>query len=157
MTKRMSVVLPRRNTRSNLLSFTGQMTVEFVVCFPVLLVVALIAVNSILFFSECASFDRDFRNSVCAYASSPGHNQTVESSCEKIRESVVSNCLKEGIDITVTSSGVEGGLVEFSGELAFSPTLFGMGNLTSVFGVQFPKLTHSKHLVVDVYKPGVVL
>lgn len=28
----------------------GQMTIEFVVCFPVMLVVALIAVNTLLFF-----------------------------------------------------------------------------------------------------------
>ena len=51
----------------------GQMTVEFMVAFPCMIIVALIATNALLFFSECASFDRAFRQSVCTYAASPGH------------------------------------------------------------------------------------
>ena len=39
----------------------GQMTIEFALLFPVMLMIALIACNSILFLSECASFDRIFR------------------------------------------------------------------------------------------------
>lgn len=55
--------------------FSGQMTVEFVVAFPAMMAIALIAVNAVLFFSDCASFDRLFRNSVCAYAASPAYEQ----------------------------------------------------------------------------------
>ena len=40
----------------------GQMTVELAVVFPALLAVAVIAVNALLFFSECAAFDRVARD-----------------------------------------------------------------------------------------------
>ena len=49
----------------------GQMTVEFVVAFPVLIAVAVVAVNACLFFSECAAFDmvaRDGGAHVCYVA-----------------------------------------------------------------------------------------
>ena len=38
----------------------GQMTVEFVVAFPAMLAIAFVAVNAILFFSDCAAFDRGY-------------------------------------------------------------------------------------------------
>ena len=49
----------------------GQMTIEFALLFPVMLMIALIACNSILFLSECASFDRIFRESVCVFPTTP--------------------------------------------------------------------------------------
>lgn len=48
----------------------GQMTIEFVVAFPAALIIGLIVINALLFFSECASFDRSFRSLVCTYAPS---------------------------------------------------------------------------------------
>ena len=42
---------------------SGQMTVEFAVAFPVFVIVAVIAVNALLFFSDCAAFDRLARES----------------------------------------------------------------------------------------------
>ena len=47
---------------------SGQMTIEFVVAFPAMIAVAFVAINAVLFFSDCASFDRVFRNAVCTYA-----------------------------------------------------------------------------------------
>lgn len=46
----------------------GQMTVELAVVFPALLAVAVIAVNALLFFSECAAFDRVAREAVRLHA-----------------------------------------------------------------------------------------
>ena len=43
---------------------SGQMTIEFVVAFPAMIAVAFVAINAVLFFSDCASFDRVFRNAV---------------------------------------------------------------------------------------------
>ena len=48
----------------------GQMTIEFVIAFPVALIIGFTAINAMLFFSECAAFDRLFRSSVYTYASS---------------------------------------------------------------------------------------
>ena len=36
----------------------GQMTIEFVIAFPAMIAVAFVAINAVLFFSDCASFDR---------------------------------------------------------------------------------------------------
>ncbi len=135
----------------------GQMTVEFVVCFPVMLVVALIAINALLFFGECASFDRTFRDASCAYVTSPGFGQTIDNSCAKIKSSVEGACNTDYVEVEVSSSGVEGGLVTLTGTLSFAPTLFGAGSIHSVFGVSFPRMTHQSQIVVDCYKPGVVI
>lgn len=135
----------------------GQMTIEFVVVFPVALVIALIAVNVVLFFSECAEFDRSFRSAVCTYAPSPAYGQDVDQSRAYITNVLRQEFAAENIQIEVTSKGVSGGSVEFEGELVFAPTLFGSGTLSGAFGVSFPKLSHSESLVVDVYEPGVFL
>lgn len=141
----------RRNAQS------GQMTVEFVAMFPVALVIALIAVNAALFFSECASFDREFRSAVCAQAISPGYGRSVEQSCAVIEGQLAEAYSEEHLAVSVSSEGTAGGMVKFTGELAFFPTLFGKGALTGAFGVSFPPLRHTTALSVDVYKPGVIL
>ena len=135
-------------------SNAGQMTIEFVVAFPVALVIALVA---LLFFSECAAFDRSFRSLVCTYAPSPAYEQDVGQSCAQVSSALQSEFNSENVGIEVSSSGASGGLVEFRGVLRFSPTLFGKGSLSGVFGVSFPPLTHQESIVVDVYKPGVFL
>lgn len=63
----------------------GQMTIEFVVAFPAMIAVAFVAINAVLFFSDCASFDRVFRNAVCTYAASPAYEQGTGESCGLIQ------------------------------------------------------------------------
>lgn len=135
----------------------GQMTVEFVVVFPVLIVIALIGVNVTLFFSDCAAFDRVFRQAVCTYAVSPGYGQTLVQSEDHIEAALDPVMSGEHLEVEVSSSGASGGLVTFKGELNFHPTLFGKGSITSIFGVTFPPMTHHCELTVDTYKPGVVI
>lgn len=133
------------------------MTVEFVVMFPVAIVLALTCVNAVLFFSECAQFDRLFRTSVCTQAASPAYSQTTQESCGLIQADLAPSFSAENLEVQVTSSGAQDGLVSFTGELSFAPTLFGHGRLQGAFGVEFPKLTHRQQLTVDVYRPGVFL
>ena len=45
----------------------------------------------------------------------------------------------------------------FTATIEFSPTLFGLGLKSSVFGVSLPHLEHAVSLTVDPYKPGVLL
>lgn len=137
--------------------FSGQMTIEFVIAFPAALIIGLIAVNAVLFFSECAAFDRSFRSLVCTYAASPAYEQGTDQSCASISESLQSEFSADHIEVEVNSRGVSGELVVFEGTLKFSPTLFGKGSLSGVFGVSFPPLSHSESLTVDVYKAGVFL
>lgn len=135
----------------------GQMTVEFVAMFPVAIVVGLIAVNAVLFFSECASFDRVFRSSVCALAASPSYGQGVDESCARVQAELSETFDADHLEVAVASSGTAGSTVTFTGTLLFSPTLFGHGSLTGAFGVSFPSLVHEESIAVDVYKPGVIL
>ena len=58
----------------------GQMTVELAAAFPVLIIVAVIAVNALAFFSECAAFDNVFRDAVRVHATSPAAGQGIEQS-----------------------------------------------------------------------------
>ncbi len=137
--------------------YSGQLTVEFVVIFPVALVVALVAVNATLFFSECAAFDRIFNTSVTSLAVSSGYGQSVSQSCSAIQQALQEEANSQWCDVAVTSSGAQGGLVTFKAKLLFTPTLFGSGALSGAFGVSFPKLTHQSSMTVEVYKPGVVI
>lgn len=137
--------------------YSGQMTVEFVVAFPAMIAVALVAVNAILFFSECAAFDCAFRSAVCTYAASPAYEQGVSQSCVLVESAVRESIQSENTELSVSSSGAEGGMVTFSGELRFAPTLFGKGKLTGAFGVSFPSLTHEEKIAVSAYKPGLVM
>lgn len=136
---------------------SGQMTIEFVVAFPAMIAVALVAVNAILFFSDCAAFDRIFRSSVCAYAASPAYEQGVDQSCALVESALGETMARENLQFQVFSSGHEGDTVVFSGQLRFEPTLFGKGSLSSVFGVSLPALSHEERIAVSAYKPGVVM
>ena len=66
----------------------GQMTVELAVVFPALLAVAVIAVNALLFFSECAAFDRVAREAVRVHTASPAYGQGLEQSCAQVAKTV---------------------------------------------------------------------
>lgn len=138
-------------------SRSGQMTVEFVVMFSAALAIALIAVNATLFFSECAVFDRAFRNAVCTYAASPAAGQSVGESCVLVSAAVEEACDADNLSVFVEASGTAGSIVEFRGSLRFAPTLFGAGSLSGAFGVSFPELSHEEAISVCVYKPGVIV
>ena len=125
----------------------GQMTVELAVVFPVLLAVAVIAVNALLFFSECAAFDRVAREAVRVHAASPAYGQGLEQSCAQVAQT--------GTRVAV--EGTADGHARFTATIEFSPTLFGLGLKSSVFGVALPRLEHAVSLTVDPYKPGMLL
>ena len=57
-------MMRRRSTR-------GQMTVQLAVAMPVLIIVAVIAVNALAFFAECAVFDRVAHEAVRVHAAAP--------------------------------------------------------------------------------------
>lgn len=136
---------------------TGQMTVELAVAFPVLIIVAVIAVNALLFFSECGAFDNAFREAVRVHATSPSYGQGIEQSRAQV-ESALTTSFDQSFEAAhVSVEGVAGGYARFSATLEFSPTLFGLGLKSSVFGVALPSLTHTVSFTVDCYKPGVLL
>ena len=125
----------------------GQMTVEFVVAFPVVVVVAVIAVNAMLFFSECAAFDRVARDAV---------RQGLEQSRASVQAAIEEALDQPYTDVRVAVEGANLGHVTFTATLEFHPTLFGMGMKSQVFGVSLPSLEHAVAFTIDAYKPGVV-
>ena len=135
----------------------GQMTVELAVAFPVLLVVAVIAVNALLFFSECAAFDNAFRDAVRICAASPAYGQDIEQSRAQVASALSEAFDRPYVEASVAVEGGSAGHATFTSTLEFSPTLFGLGLRQSVFGVALPPLMHSASFTVDCYKPGVLL
>lgn len=148
----------RRGTASQLVrGGEGQATVEFAIAVPILIVVAVIAVNALVLFSECASFDRLFCTSVRVHAASPAYGQGANEACGQIEEDLRRSFDEENVAVSVSSSGGQTGYVTFEGTLSYRPTLFGMGMATEVFGVGISPFEHTTRYTVSVYRPGVLL
>ncbi len=135
----------------------GQMTVELAAAFPVLIIVAVIAVNALAFFSECAAFDNVFRDAVRVHATSPAAGQGIEQSSALVQTALSAAFDAENEAVRVSAEAVSGGHTRFTGTLEYMPTLFGLGLRSTVFGIPLPPLTHAVSIAVDCYKPGVLL
>ena len=136
---------------------SGQMTVELAAALPALLIVAMIAVNALTFFDQCAVFDRAARQAVRVYAASPGYGQTAAQSCALAQADIIAELGATNVDVSVACVPAERNLERYAATLEFSPTLFGRGLRSDVFGVAMPRLTHTVEYVVDSYKPGVII
>ena len=131
------------------------MTIELMAVIPVAVAIAVIAVNALVFFGDCASFDRIARNAIRVYATSPTYGMQAGQS-----QASVANAIREELTsafevVDVSHEDVGGGLTRYVATLDYAPTLFGMGMRDSALGVQLPHLKHSTSLVVDTYKAGV--
>ena len=136
---------------------SGQMTIELAVALPVLLVVAMVSVNALVFFDQCAVFDRAAHQAVRVHAASPAYGQTPSMSCSLAQADIESALGGKNVSVSVTCASAGRNLERYTARLEFSPTLFGMGLRSSVFGVSMPRLVHTSEYVVDSYKPGVVV
>ena len=131
------------------------MTIELAVALPVLIIVAVIAVNALSFFGECAVFDRVAHEAVRVYAASPAYGQGPGQSCALVEQAIREVIDEQNVEISV-SHGVTGfDYDQYTATIEFHPTLFGLGLRSSVFGVGLPTLVHSTVYVVDGYKSGV--
>lgn len=133
------------------------MTVELLAVLPVVLVIALVAVNALTFFSECAAFDRAGRSAVRLCASSPAYGQDLAGSVERIEELLEGRMSAENLSCGVSVEQDLLGHALFTLKLTYRPTLFGLGMREQVLGVALPALEHRKSIVVDTYKPGMLL
>lgn len=135
----------------------GQMTVELAVAMPVLIIVAVIAVNALTFFVDCAVFDRAFCDAVRTYAAAPAYGQGAAQSCSSVEQVVREALSQPNVDISVSHGKTGFDFDEYTGVIEYQPTLFGLGLRSSVFGVALPTLSHTTTYVVDSYKAGVVV
>lgn len=135
----------------------GQMTVELAVAFPVMIVVAVIAMNVLLFFSECAAFDRLACQAIRVNAAAPSYGIGPGQAAGLVQQELMASFDCPNLDVLVATSQVGFDYTEYSATLEFAPTLFGMGLKDSVFGVSLPHLKHTVRYVVDPYRPGVIV
>ena len=143
--------------RARCLSEHGQASVELMMALPVMIAVAVIVVNALLFFSDCAAFDRLAHQAVRVHAASPAYGQDAQRSRDLVQSELERSFARDNLEVSVTVESVSGGRLSFDATLEYSPTLFGMGLRTEVFGVRLPGLSHTVSYVVDQYKPGVVV
>ena len=90
-----------------------------------LIIVAVIAVNALAFFSECAAFDNVFRDAVRVHATSPAAGQGIEQSSALVQTALSAAFDAENEAVRVSAEGVSGGHTRFTGTLEYMPTLFG--------------------------------
>lgn len=138
-------------------SSRGQMTIEFALLFPVMLMIALIACNSILFLSACSSFDRIFRESTCVFAPSPASDQQRDQICAQIEESLAAVVQENYLSCAVSANTGSEGLTTYEATLFFTPTIFGAYPLRRVFDIELTPIEHTIQITVDTYRPGVFL
>ncbi len=135
----------------------GQMTIEFAVAFPVLLAVALIALNALMFMAECAAFDNSFRQLTRVHCASLAAGNTTHDAVAEVLDCLNQEFNEPNIVISLEIEGEDLGYTSFVGTLDFYPTLFGLNFRSSFFGISLWPLQHQESIVLDCYKPGVFI
>ncbi len=149
---------------------SGQMCVEAAIVLPVVLVCALVIYNLMLFIDACAAFDRISQNAVVTQGVAPSGELSLAASVTAVEEAITSSLDRAGtcevevraerIDESegVTSSAfvISPFLTRFTCTLRFKPwpRLMRMPGIT----LEAPLyLVHERSLVVDRFRPGVVV
>lgn len=91
----------------------GQMTMEFMAMFPLMIIVACIAVNAISFLSLCAGFDVQAKNAIRTYATSPGYGETGASAGPRIQSALDAEFSNDAVSVSVAASDGGAGMVRF--------------------------------------------
>lgn len=137
-------------------SARGQMTIELAVAMPVIIAIAVIAVNALTFFCQCAVFDRVAHEAVRVHAASPAYGQGASQSCALVEQDIRAVLDDSNIEVSVAYDSTGFDYDRYTATLEFHPTLFGLGLRSEVFGVAMPALSHTTAYVVDTYKAGVI-
>lgn len=156
---------PARRVR---LGASGQMTVEAAMSIPLLLVSAYVVANLMLFVEACGEFDRIALDAVVSQGVSPSGELTEDAACAQVR-SCIEDAMGHGATCSVDVSAKEEphgwaegasfslfpGLTRYECTLSYRP----WPGSFSIAGVSFSSpalLTHTRSLVVDRYRAGVV-
>ncbi len=143
----------RKLIRNNVRDQSGQMSIEFVVAFPVMLIIALILCNACLCISECASFDRLSKDAIRTFGTSPTYEQRIGDCASDIQSHLSASFEKEYLSVDVQAEQCAANQVRYVAHLNFYPTLFGRSFSGNVFGVQITPISHESSLVVQPYQP----
>ena len=145
------------------------MAVELAVIMPVVIVVALIVYNLCRFVEACAAFDRIAPDAVIAHGVSPAGEQSALSSAGQVEAQIRAALAMRNCEVSVGVRGAEPVSVGPGISFPVSPLLTtytctlryrpwpGSFVIAGVrFGPPFA-LVHVRSLVVDRYRPGVVV
>lgn len=147
----------------------GQMAVELAVLVPVIVVTALIVLNLCRFVEVCAAFDRIAPDAVISHGVSPAGEQSALSSAGSVKACIEKALASSRCEVSVSVSGAEPVAVGRGLTFPVSPLLTTYTCTLSyhpwpgsfvIAGVSFsPPVTlrHVRTLVVDRYRPGVVV
>jgi hypothetical protein len=149
------------------------MTVELAVCIPVIIVVAAIAINVMVYLNVCARFDRIAAEAVRTQAASPGYGEYGASArVGKVKGAIEGAFSNESVagnlsfNVAVEQGGADAARGNEGGAFSMSPRLETYickvkyrpwGFLGNVFGmVDFMAVTHESYYTIDPFKPGVL-
>ena len=157
------------STRATLREERAQATVEMAVVAPVLLVLALIVYNVMIFASAVARFDRVVPDIVLAHAVAPegeGDESSIDASATV--QTQIQNAM-EGYDLQIEVSSEQGAAASDGGLLSLSGT-FRTYTCTmhyetwpsslSIAGISLgapAQLSHERAVTIDPWRPGVVM
>lgn len=143
------------------------MTVELAVLTPVVIVVGLVVLNLMWFVDACAAFDQAALDAVVAHGVAPSGEQSQQRAVEEVREALSQALDREGCEVEVRAEAVTGDVLD--APLVISPLLTRYvctlsyrpwPRLVRLPGITYEaplSLTHSRELVVDRFRPGVVM
>ena len=147
----------------------GQMAVELAVMVPVCIVVGLIVYNLCRFAEACATFDRVAPDAVISHGVSPSGEQSALASAGSVKRCIESALAMSSCEVSVSVSGADpaplgGGLTfpvsplltTYTCTLRYRP----WPGSFRLAGVSFSPplaLKHERKLVVDRFRPGVVV
>ncbi len=150
----------------------GQMTVELAVLVPPAIVTALIVFNLMGFIDACAAFDRLSLAAVTAHGVAPAGVQTGPAAAEEVRSAIADALGREGsceVRVSAQAAGQDSADGASCGSLVISPLLTRY-TCTLLYRpwprfLRMPGITleaplalrHERSLVVDRYRPGVVI
>ncbi|MCL2882859.1 MAG: hypothetical protein FWF30_00080 [Coriobacteriia bacterium] len=160
------------NKRPHLLDERGQMAVEMAVLMPVLIVVALILFNCLNYLAASARFDRLVEQAVRTQAASPASGSygmaSRADSCEQLLRGAFSDYPDVQVKVEAEAVAWGGGSSEDAGgglafsllpkqeaytcRLTYTPWPF----QKAVFGLKLFQVEHTRRLVIDPYRPGVL-
>lgn len=145
----------------------AQAMVEMAVVAPVLIVLALIVYNIMLFVSATARFDRVVPDIVIAQAVSPAGESTAADVTERIAEQVEGAMGGYDVEVEIACDGEgeagEGALLSLVGGLRTYRCTMRMRTwpgALSIAGVEMGapvELSHTRKVVIDPWRPGVVM
>lgn len=130
----------------------GQSTVEMALVLPAMMAAAIIAYNALMFFGNCAVFDRAVRDAVRVYASSEPSMVSTSAELQVLR--AVQAVVDESCTVRVTSSATSRGFTRYAATLTYVPSVFGREMRGDIFGIALARPTHTCFFTIDTFVTG---